>query len=77
MTNLAKESNNVAYVAAIGRVTERYNDAQTMLLQDSMRVFTLPARIAAIGYQNKAVIYDLLFKGCRPEFAMRQEPSAR
>jgi len=25
-------------------------------------VFTLPARIAAIGYQNKAVIYDLLFK---------------
>ena len=27
-------------------------------------VFTLPARIAAIGYQNKAVIYDLLFKAC-------------
>jgi hypothetical protein len=25
-------------------------------------VFTLPARIAAIAYQNKAVIYDLLFK---------------
>src|SRR3979411_1769849 len=24
--------------------------------------FTLPARIAAIAYQNKAVIYDLLFK---------------
>jgi hypothetical protein len=25
-------------------------------------VFTLPPRIAAIAYQNKAVIYDLLFK---------------
>ena len=25
-------------------------------------VFTLPSRIAAIAYQNKAVIYDLLFK---------------
>ena len=25
-------------------------------------VFTLPAAIAAIAYQNKAVIYDLLFK---------------
>jgi hypothetical protein len=25
-------------------------------------VFTLPARIAAIAYQNKAVIYDILFK---------------
>ncbi|HEX9572186.1 MAG TPA: IS91 family transposase [Burkholderiales bacterium] len=25
-------------------------------------VFTLPARIAAIAYQNKAIIYDLLFK---------------
>src|SRR5439155_20525461 len=25
-------------------------------------VFTLPARIAAIAYQNKCVIYDLLFK---------------
>ena len=25
-------------------------------------VFTLPAQIADIGYQNKAVIYDLLFK---------------
>ena len=25
-------------------------------------VFTLPARIAAVAYQNKAVIYDLLFK---------------
>ncbi len=25
-------------------------------------VFTLPARIAAIAYQNKAVVYDLLFK---------------
>jgi hypothetical protein len=26
------------------------------------RVFTLPVRIAAIAYQNKAVVYDLLFK---------------
>ena len=25
-------------------------------------VFTLPARIADIAYQNRAVIYDLLFK---------------
>ena len=25
-------------------------------------VFTLPARIANIAYQNKTVIYDLLFK---------------
>ena len=25
-------------------------------------VFTLPARIAAIAYQNTAVVYDLLFK---------------
>jgi hypothetical protein len=25
-------------------------------------VFTLPARIVAIAYQNKAVVYDLLFK---------------
>jgi hypothetical protein len=25
-------------------------------------VFTLPERIAAIAYQNKAVVYDLLFK---------------
>jgi hypothetical protein len=27
-------------------------------------VFTVPARIGAIAYQNKAVIYDLLFKAC-------------
>src|SRR5215207_11019623 len=26
-------------------------------------VFTLPAAIADIAYQNKAVIYDILFKG--------------
>ena len=25
-------------------------------------VFTLPAAIADIGYRNKAVLYDLLFK---------------
>jgi hypothetical protein len=28
-------------------------------------VFTLPVRIGAIAYQNKAVIYDLLFKAYR------------
>jgi len=27
-------------------------------------VFTLPVRIATIAYQNKAVVYDLLFKAC-------------
>ena len=27
-------------------------------------VFTLPAAIADIAYQNKAVIYDILFKAC-------------
>src|SRR5438067_1856008 len=32
MTDLAKESNDVASVAAVGQVTVRYNDAQTMLL---------------------------------------------
>jgi len=26
-------------------------------------VYTLPAQIADIAYQNKAVIYDLLFQG--------------
>jgi hypothetical protein len=25
-------------------------------------VFTLPAEVAAIAFQNKAVVYDLLFK---------------
>ena len=32
MTDLAKESNDLASVAAVGEVTARYNDAQTMLL---------------------------------------------
>jgi soluble lytic murein transglycosylase-like protein len=32
MTDLAKESNDAASVAAVGQVTARYNDAQTMLL---------------------------------------------
>jgi soluble lytic murein transglycosylase-like protein len=32
MTDLAKESTNVTLVAAVGEVTARYNDAQTMLL---------------------------------------------
>jgi soluble lytic murein transglycosylase len=32
MTDLAKESNDVAYVAAVGQVTARCNDAQAMLL---------------------------------------------
>src|SRR5438309_3732588 len=27
-------------------------------------VFTLPAQIADLAYQNKAVIYDLLFRAC-------------
>jgi soluble lytic murein transglycosylase-like protein len=32
MTDLAKESNDVASIAAVGQVTARYNDAQTMML---------------------------------------------
>jgi soluble lytic murein transglycosylase len=32
MTDLAKESNDVASVAAVGQVSARYNDAQTMML---------------------------------------------
>jgi soluble lytic murein transglycosylase len=32
MTDLAKESNDVASIAAVGQVTVRYNDAQTMML---------------------------------------------
>jgi soluble lytic murein transglycosylase len=32
MTDVAKESNDVSSVAAVGQVTARYNDAQTMLL---------------------------------------------
>ena len=32
-------------------------------------VFTLPAAIADIAYQNKAVIYDLLFKASRRDHA--------
>jgi soluble lytic murein transglycosylase len=32
MTDLAKESNDVAALTAVGQVMERYNDAQTMLL---------------------------------------------
>jgi soluble lytic murein transglycosylase len=32
MTDLAKESNDVASVAAVGQVTERYDDVQAMLL---------------------------------------------
>ena len=36
MTDLAKESNDVASVAAVGQVTARYNDAQTMLLIGKM-----------------------------------------
>jgi soluble lytic murein transglycosylase len=32
MTDLAKESNDVAFVAAVGQVTERHDDVQAMLL---------------------------------------------
>jgi soluble lytic murein transglycosylase-like protein len=32
MTDLAREGSDVAYVAAVGQVTARYNDAQAMLL---------------------------------------------
>lgn len=32
-------------------------------------VFTLPAEIGEIAWQNKAVVYDLLFKGTPPGWA--------
>ena len=32
-------------------------------------VFTLPAQIADIAYQNKAAVYGLLFKDCGPDAA--------
>ena len=38
-------------------------------------VFTLPAAIADIAYQNKAVIYDLLFKASAKPMGIR--PSKR
>jgi hypothetical protein len=37
-------------------------EAELLPLRYFHVVFTLPARIADIAYQNKAVIYDLLFK---------------
>jgi hypothetical protein len=42
-------------------------------------VFTLPARIAAIAYQNKAVIYDLLLKASSetPHHRGRSQASRR
>jgi len=40
-------------------------------------VFTLPAAIADIAYQNKAVIYDLLFKASEPLFCCRRQPDER
>jgi hypothetical protein len=38
------------------------SSAPTGAYASSRPVFTLPGRIADIAYQNKAVIYDLLFK---------------
>src|SRR6201987_5954519 len=37
-------------------------EAELLAVPDYHVVFTLPAPIADIAYQNKAVIYDLLFK---------------
>ena len=37
-------------------------------------VFTLPARIGAIAYQNKAVIYDLLFKASADTLTIAADP---
>jgi hypothetical protein len=37
-------------------------------------VFTLPTRIADIAYQNKAVIYDLLFKHHRKPCSPSRRP---
>jgi hypothetical protein len=39
-------------------------------------VFTLPSPIADIAYQNKAVIYDLLFKAARDHDHDRRRPQA-
>jgi hypothetical protein len=47
-------------VAARGWLAER--EAELLPVPYYHVVFTLPARIADIAYQNKAVIYDLLFK---------------
>jgi hypothetical protein len=37
-------------------------EAELLLVQYFHQVFTIPAALADIAYQNKAVIYDLLFK---------------
>src|SRR4029077_3774543 len=49
-----------AVAAARDGLAER--EAELLPLPYYHVVFTLPARIADISYQNKAVIYDLLFK---------------
>jgi hypothetical protein len=46
--------------AAIEWLAER--EAELLPVPYFHLVFTLPAQIAVIGYQNKAVIYDLLLK---------------
>ena len=40
-------------------------------------VFTLPAAIADIAYQNKAVIYDILFKAARRDPDRHRRQSSR
>ena len=37
-------------------------------------VFTLPAEVAEIAYQNKAVIYDLLFKAAEATLTIAADP---
>ena len=51
---------NCQGAAARERLAER--EAELLPVPYYHVVFTLPARIADIAYQNKAVIYDLLFK---------------
>jgi hypothetical protein len=40
-------------------------------------VFTLPAEIAPIAYQNKAIIYDLLFRTAAETLRCRSQASRR
>ena len=73
MTDLAKESNDVASVAAVGEVTARYNDAQTMLLLGktalargmAMEQYAFPdigvPLYSAIGPQlDRCVVYSIV-----------------
>ena len=48
--------------AAAAREWLAAREAELLPVQYFHQVFTLPAAIADIAYQNKAVIYDLLFK---------------